>query len=323
MSYGNSGRWTDFPDFIIGITHEIWEGRGVETLNRYYSEDIPVRSPMGIQHGNQDVIASTMATVNEFPDRKLYAEDVIWSEHPDHGHLSSHRLITTATHARDGLFGKATGKRWTVRVIADCAAKGESIYDEWLVRDYGGIVRQLGLTPRRYARRMIAAEGGLEKAAMPFQPEDDVDGGYRGRGNDNEWGARYADTLERIMDKDFAYIHESYDRAVIGEYAGGVHALGREAVTEFWLGLRSSFPSATFAIHHQIGMDADMLSPRAAIRWSLDGTHEGWGSFGRPTGARVHVMGISHAEFGPRGLRREFALYDEIAIWKQILMAAG
>ena len=61
----------------------------------------------------------------------------------------------------------------------------------------------------------------------------------------------------------------------------------------------------------------------AALRWSLDGTHDGWGSFGRPTGARVHVMGMSHAEFGPWGMRREFALYDEIAIWKQILLATG
>ena len=31
-------------------------------------------------------------------------------------------------------------------------------------------------------------------------------------------------------------------------------------------------------------------------------------------------MGISHAEFGPRGLRREWTLYDEVAIWKQIVL---
>ena len=88
-------------------------------------------------------------------------------------------------------------------------------------------------------------------------------------------------------------------------------------------GLRSAFPEATFTIHHQIGMDGDMLSPRAAIRWSLDGIHSGWGAFGRPTGAPVHVMGMCHAEFGPWGLRREFALYDEIAVWKQILLHTG
>ena len=122
------------------------------------------------------------------------------------------------------------------------------------------------------------------------------------------------------MAKDFNHILAGYDRAAIGEYPGAQTAYGREAMTAFWVGLRSSFPDADFTIHHQIGMDADMLSPRAAIRWSLDGTHSGWGSFGRPTGARVHVFGMSHAEYGPWGLRREFTLFDEIALWKQILM---
>ncbi len=320
---GFSNRWTDFPDYIIGITKEIWEDRGIATLHHYYSDDIPVRSPMGIQRGNRDVIAATMATCHEFPDRQLFGEDVIFSDDPEHGLLSSHRLITQATHLRDGQFGPATGKKWVVRVIADCAAREDTIYDEWLVRDYGGIVRQLGMDPRDYAAGLIVDEGGPEQASMPFTPDGDVEGGYKGRGNDNAWGQRYADTLGRIMNQDFNHIHESYDRAVIGEYAGALTTLGREETTGFWLGLRSSFPTAEFRIHHQIGMDADMLSPRAAIRWSLDGTHDGWGSFGRPTGARVHVFGMCHAEFGPWGLRREFALYDEIAIWKQILLQSG
>jgi hypothetical protein len=34
-------------------------------------------------------------------------------------------------------------------------------------------------------------------------------------------------------------------------------------------------------------------------------------------------MVFSHAEFGPYGLRREFTLYDEVSIWKQILMQVG
>ena len=63
--------------------------------------------------------------------------------------------------------------------------------------------------------------------------------------------------------------------------------------------------------------------PRSALRWSLWGAHAGWGAFGAPTGARVHVMGMSHAEWGPRGLRRDWTLYDETAVWTQILLHAG
>jgi len=318
-------RWKDFPDYIIGITQEIWEDRGIGTLNHYYTDDIPVRSPMGIQQGNQEVIASTMATVYEFPDRELFGEDVIWSGDPESGLLSSHRIITTGTHTRDGIFGKATGKKFKVRVIADCAAKDNAIFDEWLIRDYGGIVRQLGSKPKNFARRLIASEGGPDNCSKPFTPELDIKGKYDGTGNDNEWGKKYASILMRLMDKEFSLVTTHYDRAVQTEYAGGQSGMSHDSVDGFWLGLRSAFPSAEFKIHHQIGMEGNMLSPRAAVRWSLDGTHDGWGSFGKPTGAKVHVMGMSHCEFGPYGddgmsIRRECALYDEVAIWKQILM---
>lgn len=327
---GFSNQFSDLPDYIIKITREIWEGRGIATLNHYYAKDIPVRSPMGISHGNQTVIASTMATCHEFSDRQLYGEDVIWSGNEDEGFLSSHRLLTTATHTGDGQFGPATRKPWTIRVIADCAAKDDTIYDEWLIRDYGGMVRQMGMDPRAFTAEVIAREGGASQAKQVFLPENDVDGGYYGTGNDNEWGERYAASLSRVMAGDFTHIHDHYDRALIGEYAGARNAIGPDAVTAFWLGLRSSFPDADFMIHHQIGRDDPLMSPRAALRWSLDGKHSGWGTFGEPTGARVHIMGMCHAEFGPFGpdgsgvgLRREFGLYDEIAIWKQILMHTG
>jgi len=321
-------RWKDFPDYIIGITKEIWEERGIGTLNHYYSDDIPVRSPMGIQQGNQAVIAATMATVHEFPDRELLGEDVIWSGTPETQLLSSHRIITTGTHSRDGLFGKATGKRFKVRVIADCAAKDNTIFDEWLIRDYGGIVRQLGMKPKSFTKKLIASEGGPELCSRPFTPENDIKGDYTGTGNDNAWGAQYASVLTRLMDKEFSVVTDVYDRAVQTEYPGAVSGISHRSVNEFWVGLRSSFPNATFKIHHQIGMDAEVLPPRAAIRWSMDGVHEGWGTFGKPSGAKVHVMGMCHAEFGPFGesgssIRRECVLYDEIAIWKQILIHTG
>ena len=82
-------------------------------------------------------------------------------------------------------------------------------------------------------------------------------------------------------------------------------------------------PDAAFRIEHAIGRDDPLMPPRAAARWSLQGKHSGWGSFGRPTGSEVYVMGMTQAEFGPWGLRREFTLFDEIAIWKQIHLHTG
>jgi len=91
-------------------------------------------------------------------------------------------------------------------------------------------------------------------------------------------------------------------------------------VQRFWDELRSAMPDAVLTIEHQIGRDDAQLGERAALRWWFSGTHSGPGIFGEPTGSPLHIMGISHAEFGPWGLRREWLVYDEVAVWKQILL---
>lgn len=320
---GFDPKFKDFPDYIIGITKEIWEDRQIATLHHYYTDDIVVRSPAGVVVGNKGVIAATMATLAEFPDRTLFGEDVIWSGTPEDGMLSSHRIITTATHTGDGVYGTASGKKLRYRIIADCHAINNAINDEWLIRDQGAIVRQLGYEPLAYAREMIAKEGGADSASHPFHPKNDIAGPYKSKGNDNEFGQQYADILTRIMGADMAAIPACYDRACHLEYAGGLTGHSHDFADQFWMGLRASFPSAKFEIHHQIGRDDPMMPPRAALRWSLTGKHDGFGSFGVPTGAEVHIMGAAHAEFGPWGLRREYVLFDETAIWKQIALATG
>ena len=320
---GFDPKFNTFPDYILGITHEIWEQRCVDSLNQYYADDIIVRSPASVVIGNQAVIKATYATLDEFPDRQLLGEDVIWSGTPEQGMLSSHRILSTATHSGNGAFGKATGTKLVYRVMADCHAISNQINDEWLIRDQGAIVRQLGWDPKAYAADLVEREGGAENCVMPFTPAIDVAGPYKGRGNDNEWGERYSDLLNRIMGADMAAIPGSYDEACQLELPGGVTAHGHDAADRFWMGLRASFPNATLSIEHQIGREDAGEPARAAVRWGLHGKHEGWGSFGEPSGAEVYVMGISHAEFGPRGLRREFVLFDETAIWKQIVMQTG
>ena len=325
---GFDPKFTDFPDYIIGITKEIWEDRGISTLHQYYAPDIVVRSPASVVVGNEGVIAATMATLAEFPDRTLFGEDVIWSGTPEDGMLSSHRLYSTATHSNPGVYGAATGKKLGYRIIADCHAIDNQINDEWLIRDQGAIVRQMGVDPRDFARDLIVREGGAENSVRPFTPATDVEGPYKGTGNDNEWGQRYADILTRIMNADFTVIPKEYDRAANLYYPGGVQTMSFEGADQFWMGLRASFPDAEFKIHHTIGRDDPMMPPRAALRWTLHGKHSGWGNYGVPTGADVFILGASHAEFGalvggqPK-LRREWSLFDETSVWKQILLHTG
>ena len=269
MMQGFDPKFRDFPDYIIGITKEIWEDRGIATLHSYYAPDIVVRSPGSVVIGNENVIGATMATLAEFPDRKLLGEDVIWCGTPETGMLSSHRLLSTATHLGDGVYGQATGKHLTYRIIADCHAIANQINDEWLIRDQGAIVRALGVDPKDYAIELIDKEGGADRCVKPLTPETDVRGPYQGHGNDDEWGERYADVLTRIMSADMAVIPAEYDRAVQSEYPGGRTGHSWDPVDRFWMGLRASFPSARFTIHHRIGRHDQTMAPRAAIRWPV------------------------------------------------------
>ena len=319
---GFGDRWSDPVDYILGITKAIWEDRGVDTLDHYYAPDIVVRSPASVVVGNQGIKAATMATLAEFPDRELLGEDVIWCP-AGTGFLSSHRLISTATHTHPGVYGQPTGKTYAYRILADCFCEDDQVKDEWLVRDQGAITRQMGIEPKQFAANLIENEGGAEHCVKPMTPHNDVAGVYHGRGNDHVLGQRLADLISGLMQGGFHTIPKQYDRAAQLEYPGGQSAQGWRAADNFWMSLRSAFPSATFSIDHQIGQESDMMPPRAAVRWSLHGNHTGWGCFGVPSQAEVYIMGITHVEFGPHGIRREWTLIDETAIWKQILLQTG
>jgi predicted ester cyclase len=320
---GFDDRWADVPDYILGITKDIWEDRGIHTLHRYYGPDLIVRSPASVVKGNTGIIAATEATLTEFPDRELLGEDVIWCPTGEDSFLSSHRLYCTATHEGAGMYGAATGRRLEYRILADCWCRDNGVHDEWLVRDQGAIVSQMGSDVVDWTRDLIAREGGPEACVKPLSPATDLVGPYTGQGNDDPWGHTLADLLTRIATAEFSIIPKQYDRAAELAYPGHVTGAGHADADRFWMSLHAAFPNAQFSIDHMIGMDEPLSPPRAAVRWSLTGKHSGWGMFGTPTQAEVYVMGITHAEFGRDGLRREWTLIDETAIWKQILLATG
>ena len=313
-------KWRDVPHYINGITHEIWEGRRIGALTEYYAPSLIVRSPASIVIGNQGIIAATLNTLAEFPDRKLFGEDVIW--HPaSTGFLSSHRLYCTATHSGAGAYGPPTGRKLAYRILADCYCAEGAVQDEWLVRDQGAIVQQMGHDIVDWTRAQIAREGGPDKCVPPFTPDLDQAGPYQGHGNDDQWGTALVEHLQALIAGDAAT--SNYSPAAQQHLPLHDLAHGPAEARMFWEGLRAALPSADLTIHHVMGPKETHRPPRAAVRWSLDGRHDGQGRFGAPTGAPLHVMGITHAEFGPSGIIREWSLIDDTAIWRQILLKTG
>tara|TARA_B100000953_G_scaffold181895_1_gene149852 strand:- start:28 stop:1005 length:978 start_codon:yes stop_codon:yes gene_type:complete len=313
-------KYRDFPDFILKITKQIWEGKDVDSIGKFYTEDIPVRSPFGITYGNKPVIKSTYNTLKEFPNRQLLGEDVIWNKDNDNGYHSSHRILSKGTHLGDGFYGKPTEKDIYYRVIADCACRDNQVYDEWIVRDQGAIVRQIGYSPEEFAKIIIEKEGGFSNAKGLYDKSALKESSYHPLPLESgSAGDKYSNILNKIFTKDYDF--KDYDRAANIYWPGNKIGLGREDVISFWESLKNILSDVKFKVEHVGYLDEPNKNPRASIRWSLEGIHSGDSEmYGKKTNSNLYFMGINHAELNSYGVIREWVLFDEVAIWKQILM---
>jgi len=317
---GFDKKYKNFPDYILKITKQIWEGKDVDSIGEFYTDNIPVRSPFGITYGNKPVIEATYNTLKEFPNRQLLGEDVIWNGNDDKGYHSSHRILSKGTHLGDGFYGKPTGKDIYYRVIADCACKDNQVYDEWIVRDQGAMVRQIGYTPKEFAQIMIDKEGGLEKAKKLFDKNDIKPSDYYPINVEKSSpGENYSKILSKVFEG--GYDFKDYNRASNIYWPGNKLGHGREDISKFWNSLKDIFTDIKFTIEHVGYLDESNKNPRASIRWFLEGIHsEDSEDYGKKTNSKLFIMGINHVELDQDGVIREWVLFDEVAIWKQILM---
>ena len=320
---GFDKKYKNFPDYILKITKQIWEGKDVDSIGEFYTEDIPVRSPFGITYGNKPVIEATYNTLREFPNRQLMGEDVIWNGNDDNGYHSSHRILSKGTHLGDGFYGKPTGKDIYYRVIADCACKDNQVYDEWIVRDQGAMVRQIGYTPKEFAQIMIDNEGGLEKANKLFDKNDIKPSNYEPEQvKINSAGERYSKILSKVFREGYKF--QDYNRASTIYWPGNKIGHGREDVSKLWNSLKEILTDTKFTIEHIGYLDEPNKNPRASIRWFLEGVHsKDSEDYGKKTNSKLFFMGINHVELNDDGVIREWVLFDEVAIWKQILMSGN
>lgn len=138
--------------FIHDITYRIWEERGAGRIHQWYAADCHVYTPLGISHTAEEVVHHTLATMNEFPDRQIFGEDVIIGD-KGYGFFSSERGRSVATHSGDGVFGPTTHRAITMLAVADCLCRDNQIVAEWLVRDSARTSLALGYSPVEFGQQ--------------------------------------------------------------------------------------------------------------------------------------------------------------------------
>lgn len=321
---GFDAEFTDLDHYIRVITDRIWEGGRIDDIKRYYSDDCAVETPSNVSIGIEPVISGTKATLVAFPDRRLLAEDVIISGDDQLGYLSSHRIFSPMTHAGEGTFGPPSNKLVYARTIADCVCINNRIVHEWLVRDQAAIARQIGLNEKIIAKRWLAQSDRSKKAPMPAAPSpyvsfidpDPIAQRYAMLYQALWSSARSTDSVLQRIEKSLTGVYQP--KAIVA-MPGGEACVGIASLAQYWLMLRQAFPNATLTIEHLVANHRKDRATSAAIRWRVATQHEGLGRYGQPTGVPIEVMGIAHADFINDRIAREWLLFDDVAIWMQVL----
>lgn len=321
---GFDPQYRDFVDYIIRITHQIWEERGIGVIYDTYHNNIVMHCGSSNLVGIKDVVSNTLQTLHAFPDRRLIGQNVIWSEHGADGYLSSHRVMSTATNLGDSNFGPATKKKIHFRTVIDCAVSENRIYEEWLVRDNLWIVLQLGLDPHETARKMAEAASkeytGIQRTyGLCEAMEGQCVPKWR-PAQDDSVGELMLEMAGRIYN--YKYINEVkkyYHENAVVHFICDKDLNGYDEIQGMIISLLASVPGGSYevervTVNERMGGDGQDV----AMRWRLRGVNEGIGFFGNPSGKPVEIMGISHYHVFNRKIKEEWVTFDGLDVLKQM-----
>lgn len=309
---GFEDRFTDIVDYIVRITDEIWQDRAVGYIRDTYDANSVVFSGYGVVRTAEAVVRSTIASIAAAPDGDTRHLNVAWSGDETESFYTAHLGFGGSTHVTPGLYGPATGRRYTMRFAADCLIRDNKIHTEWLVRDAGSCVRQLGFDLDESARAVAAVV-----PAEPYVIQPAVPGAARHvvappAGSVEAWARSL---FERVWEaRRFDRLSDYYAPDVVAHSGGGRSVQGLPALSILFLQILASIPDGTMSVEH-VCWSEETDGVIVAVRWVLAGTTARGGVLGHelPEGRPVFMMGSSHLRLTGARIVEEWTVFDEIA----------
>ncbi len=312
--------YTDIVDYIVRCTHKIWEEKAVGLIYTHYSHNATVHHSLGTIYGRETVVKNTLQNQAMWGDLRAYADDVIWGGDDQVGFYTSHRHHNTATQSGYTEFGPPTGRKIQYWGIADCLIKRNLIVEEWLTHDGISVVRQMGYDPVALARRSVLpstphTHGEIDR--LPTGQQAPVFLAVTAANDDpqafvaailqNMWNARLINMVrDHYVPGHIAFLPDSRKTYGHGDYEN------------FVITLMACFPDLALTIGHQCVVGDERRGYRVATRFILQGTHEGYGPYGAPTGRRIVLMCISHHVIKGGKIVQEWTIFDEFVLLKQL-----
>ena len=328
---GFDEEFIDIVDYIIRITHRIWEQKNVGLCYQYYADICPVFTLGGYSECVEQVVQNTLKTIAAFPDRSLIGENVIWKEEKeDDTYYSSHLITSIMTNTGNSDFGLATNKTGRVTTIADCVCFENKIIKEWLVRDNSFLIAQLGID--------------LFDAAIHFaklKPNDTFNNWYseefdRVRKTQHRTSFSFTNkdwTVDKFVQswaqtifnqKQFSTLTNFYHVAAAHQWPGGRKSTGLAQISGTLIQWLAQCPNAKMTIDHiaVVGFDGETID--VALRWSVAGTYAPHiERLAILKGNKFFVLGCTHMRVRNQKIIKEVTVFDEISLYANIIRDSG
>lgn len=323
---GFDPRYVDIIDYIVRITHRIWEEKDIGYIYDVYRHNSRVMDDAGLQYGRDKIVADTVHTVNAFPDIRLYADEIIWAGDEETGFYTSHRTVITGTNTGWSRFGPPTNRRISLWCIANCLSQDNEIFEEWVIYNQSSLLRQLGFDLFEKAREFGDQRVRNKATTVTASETTRLDGQGKPRHLPEPGGG--AQDLEADIRRAYHYawnwrnlasLDRLYDERVIFHGATDRELRGLSAYKSFILSLIAMFPDIALQVDEIYWMGNEAEGYLTAVRWSATGTHRGWGIYGTPTGRQVRIWGLSQQRILKGKIREEWMVFNEFDLLQQLL----
>lgn len=321
---GFDDEFVDIIDYIYRITHRIWVDRAIGQIYDYYDHVSTVYTQAGVTRTVEEVVAATAAMMNAYPDRESHFLNVAWSGDDEQGFYTSHLGFSRMTNRGPSAYGPATNRTVVIRTVADCVSLNNKIHTEWLVRDNGAMVRQLGLDAHVVAQDLAERpQSEIFVLSVPTRmygqvtpqkldlPKETLEQYMRHMFHD-VWNRRRLDLLNDLYAPD-----------AVAHSGGGRVAVGVRNISALIISILTAIPDAVMSVDH-VSWSEEPDGLIAAVRWSLQGSTRAGGLLDNvPGGQQVSMLGMSHFRFRGAKIVEEWTLFDEVGVLAQAYRSAA
>lgn len=314
----------DIAHDIREMIDEVWNRKNVGLLHDDVAPAAIVHTSTGDRIGPDVTIADVLRTLAGFPDLRTTVHDVIWRpfEGRQAGCSASFRWSWSGHNTGHSVYGPPTGRLVTATGITTLSIRQGMIVEAWIAADTSTIIEGLGigidtLLPVLRANRLTHIPdpdivGEVVSPLVEVPPA--ASGGFA-----FDVGVMLRQRLHDIWNRRLlGTIADLYASSCQHHGTGGRECQGHDELMHDTLALLAAFSDLQMFIDDLLWVDDGNARYRAAMRWSMIGTHDGPGVWGRPTGRRVRITGATHQHIEHDQIVEEWVVWDEMSLLAQL-----